>query len=140
MTPTGTRSLWTALAATVVVGFAATLIGCGSFGPLTPVVVSDVKSVTGTWGGVIYGSGSAPENLVLTIQEDGSYHIEAGQAFGPTGGKGTIVISEGRLMFQGERGRGVGTVARSANGDRVMNVEVTLSNNSILTAKLSPSR
>ena len=43
-------------------------------------------------------------------------------------------------MFQGERGRGVGTVARSANGDRVMNVEVTLSNNSILTAKLSPSR
>lgn len=89
---------------------------------------------------MIYGSGSAPENLVLTIQEDGSYHIEAGQAFGPTGGKGTIVISEGRLMFQGERGRGVRTVARSANGDRVMNVEVTLSNNSILTAKLSPSR
>jgi hypothetical protein len=36
MTPTGTRSLGTALAATVVVGFAATLIGCGSFGPSLP--------------------------------------------------------------------------------------------------------
>jgi hypothetical protein len=139
MTPSGTRSLWTAFAATVVVGFAASLIGCASAGPLTPVAVSDVKSVAGTWKGVVYGFGSEPESIVLTIQEDGSYNVEVRQALGPTRGKGTIAISEGRLIFRGERGRGVGTVLTSPNGDRVMDVQATLSDNSILTAKLSLS-
>ena len=139
MAPGGTRSLWTSLAATVVVGFAVSLIGCASAGPLTPVVVSDVKSVAGTWTGVVYESGSEPGYVALTIEEDGSYHVEFRQALGPTRGKGTIVISGGRLIFQGENGRGVGTVLRSPNGDRVMDVQATLSDNSVLTAKLSPS-
>ena len=50
----------------------------------------------------------------------------------------TLVISGGRLIFQGEKGHGVGTVLRSPSGDRVMDVEATLSDNSTLTAKLSP--
>lgn len=140
MTPSGTRSLWTALAATVVVGFAASLIGCASAGPLTPVVVSDLKSVAGTWTGVVYQSGSEPDYVALTIQEDGSYRVESRPAIGPTRGKGTITIREGRLIFQGEKGRGVGTVLRSPNGDRIMDVQATLSDNSTLTAKLSPGR
>ena len=139
MTPSRTRSLWTTLAATAVVGFAASLIGCASAGPLTPVVVSDVKSVAGSWTGVVYKSGSEPEYVVLIIEENGSYHVESRQALGPTHGKGTIEISRGRLIFHGEHGRGVGTVLRSGNGDRVMDVQATLSDNSILTAKLSPS-
>ena len=138
MTPSGTRSLWTTLAATVVVGFAASLIGCASAGPLTPIVVSDIKSVAGTWTGVVYQSGSEPDYVVLTIQEDGTYRVESRPAIGPTRGKGTIVISRGRLIFQGEKGHGVGTVLRSPSGDRVMDVEATLSDNSTLTAKLSP--
>lgn len=140
MTPSGTRSLWTALVATVVVGFAASLIGCASAGPLTPVVVSDLKSVAGTWTGVVYQSGSEPDYVALTIQEDGSYRVESRPAIGPTRGKGTITIREGRLIFQGEKGRGVGTVLRSPNGDRIMDVQATLSDNSTLTAKLSPGR
>jgi hypothetical protein len=138
MTPGGTRSLWTTLAATVVVGFAASLIGCASAGPLTPVVVSDVKSVAGTWTGVVYKSDSEPEYVALIIEENGSYHVESRQALGPTRGKGTIVISRGRLIFQGEKGHGVGTVLRSPSGDRIMDVQATLSDHSILTAKLSP--
>ena len=138
MIPGGTRSLWTTLAATVVVGFAASLIGCASAGPLTPVVVSDVKSVAGTWTGVVYKSDSEPEYVALIIEENGSYHVESRQALGPTRGKGTIVISGGRLIFQGENGRGVGTVLRSPSGDRVMDIQATLSDNSVLTAKLSP--
>jgi hypothetical protein len=139
MTPIGTRSLWTTLAATVVVGLAASLIGCASAGPLTPVVVSDVKSVAGTWKGVIYQSGYQPDYIVMTIQEDGSYQFTSRQAFGATVGKGTIVISGGRLIIQGEKGRGVATVLRSPNGDRIMDVQATLSDNSIVTAKLSLS-
>jgi hypothetical protein len=139
MTPTGTRSLWTSLAASVVVGFAASLIGCASAGPLTPIVVADIKSVAGTWTGVVYQAGSEPDYVVLTIREDGTYRVESRPAIGPTRGKGTIVISRGRLIFHGEKGRGMGTVLRSPNGDRVMDVEATLSDNSTLTAKLSPS-
>ena len=47
MTPRGARSLWTVFTATVFVGFAASLVGCASLG-LTPVAVSDIKSVAGS--------------------------------------------------------------------------------------------
>ena len=133
------QSLWTALTATVIIGFAASLMGCASAGPVTPVVVSDVKSVAGTWKGIVYRSGFEPEQIVLTIREDGSYDIVAAQQLGTSRGKGTIVVNNGRLVIEGERGRGVATLLKNPAGDRVMSVEATLSDNSILTAKLWPS-
>jgi hypothetical protein len=133
------QSLWTALTATVIIGFAASLLGCASAGPVTPVVVSDVKSVAGTWKGIVYRSGFEPEQIVLTIREDGSYDIVAAQQLGTSRGKGTMVVSNGRLVIEGERGRGVATLLKNPAGDRVMSVEATLSDNSILTAKLWPS-
>jgi hypothetical protein len=133
------QSLWTALTATVIIGFAASLMGCASAGPVTPVVVSDVKSVAGTWKGIVYRSGFEPEQVVLTIREDGSYDIVAAQQLGTSRGKGTMVVSNGRLVIEGERGRGVATLLKNPAGDRVMSVEATLSDNSILTAKLWPS-
>jgi hypothetical protein len=139
MTSSRARSLWTALTATVIVGFAASLIGCASAGPVTPVVVSDVKSVAGTWKGIVYRSGSEPEQVVLTIREDGSYDLVSAQPLGTSRGRGKMVVSEGRLLIEGEKGRGVGTLLKNPAGDRVMNVEATLSDNSILTAKLWPS-
>jgi hypothetical protein len=140
MITSGARSLWTVLTAIVIVGFAASLIGCASAGPVAPVAVSDVKSVAGTWKGIVYGSGSEPEQIVLTIREDGSYDIVSTQTAGTSRGKGKIVTSDGRLQFEGEKGRGVGTLMKNPAGDLVMNVEATLSDNSILTAKLWPSR
>jgi len=136
----GARALWTVFTATVVVGFAASLVGCASFGPVTPVAVSDVKSVAGTWKGVVYLSGSEPDNVTLTIREDGSYDVVSREPIGASRGKGQIVISDGRLIMQGEKGRGVGTLLRSANGGLSMNIQATLSDNSILTAELWPSR
>ena len=68
MTLSGARSLWTVLTGTVIVGFAASLIGCASAGPITPVEVSDVKSVAGTWKGTVYRSGFAPDYVTLTIR------------------------------------------------------------------------
>ena len=139
MTSVGSRSLWTAFTATVV-GFTALLVGCASLGPLTPVPVSEVKSVAGTWKGVVYESSSEPDYITLTIQEDGSYEVMSRKTIGASRGKGQIVIREGRLILQGQKGRGVGTLLSSANGDRVMRIEATLSDNSILTAELGPSR
>ena len=139
MTPRVTRSLWTAFTTTAV-GFTALLVGCATFGPLTPVHVSEVKSVAGTWKGVVYESGSEPDYITLTIQEDGSYEVVSRQTIGASRGKGQIVIREGRLILQGQKGRGVGTLLSSGDGDRVMRIEATLSDNRILTAELGPSR
>jgi hypothetical protein len=139
MTSHQTRSLWTALTAAVIVGFAATLIGCASIGPVTPVAVSDVKSVAGTWKGIVYRSGSEPEQVVLTIREDGSYDVVSAQPLGTSRGRGKMVVSDGRLRIEGEKGRGVATLLKNPAGDLVMNIEATLSDNSTLTAKLWPS-
>ena len=142
MTSNRARSLWTVLTATVIVGFAASLIGCASAGPVAPVAVSDVKSVAGTWKGLVYRSGFQPEQAALTILEDGSYSFDIvpAQVVGASHGKGKIAISDGRLQFEGEKGRAVGTLLKNSGGDEVMNVEATLSDNSIMTVKLWPSR
>jgi hypothetical protein len=139
MTSNRARSLWTALTTTVIVGFAASLIGCASVGPVAPVAVSDVKSVAGTWKGIVYRSSLEPEQVVLTIREDGSYDLVSAQPLGTSRGKGKIAVSDGRLLIEGEKGRGVATVLKNPAGDRVMNIEATLSDNSTLTAKLWPS-
>jgi hypothetical protein len=139
MTPSKARSPRTAFTATIVFVFAASLVGCASIGPATPVAVSDVKSVAGTWEGVVYQSGSEPDHITLTILEDGSYDVMSRQTYGTSRGKGRIVISEGRLILQGEKGRGMGTLSSNPSGDRVMNIEATLSDNRLLTAKLWPS-
>lgn len=140
MTPSGARSLWTVLTAIVFVGLAASLGGCASAGPVTAVAVPDVKYVTGTWKGMVYRSGFQPDYVALTIREDGSYDVVSAQTVGAPRRKGKIVISEGRLLMEGERGHGVGTLLRSPGGDLVMNIEATLSDNSTLSAKLWPSR
>ena len=87
----------------------------------------------------MYRSGSEPEQVVLTIRDDGSYDLVSAQSLGTSRGRGKMVVSDGRLRIEGEKGRGVATLLRNPAGDRVMNVEATLSDNSILTAKLWPS-
>jgi hypothetical protein len=79
MIANGTRSLWATITVTVVIGFVASLTGCASVGPIAPVVVSDVKSVAGTWQGVVYEPGSEPDHVELTIREDGSYDLVSRQ-------------------------------------------------------------
>ena len=140
MRPTKARSLRIAFTATIFSVFAVSLVGCVSVGPFTPVAVSDVKSVAGTWEGAVYQSGIEPDRITLTIREDGSYDVASRQTYGTSRGKGRIVIREGRLILEGEKGRGVATLSSNSSGDQVMNIEATLSDNSLLTAKLSPTR
>jgi len=140
VTRTGFRTIGAVLTA-FVVGFAATLAGCASLGPVTPVAVSDIKAVAGTWKGVVYRrSVFEPEYVTLTIREDGSYHVVSAQEpIGESRGRGKIRIDQGRLLFEGENGRGVGTVLRDPAGNLLMEVQATMSDNSTLSAKLSRS-
>ena len=130
------RSFSAVLTAAVVVAFAASLLGCASYGPAARFAVPDVKSVTGTWKGTVYRSGFEPESVALAIHDDGSYDVVLAGSSGTSRGRGKIVVSDGRLLVEGAKGRGAGTLLRNPGGDLVMNVEMILDDNSTLTAKL----
>ena len=136
MTRSALRSFAAVLTAAVVVAFAASLLGCASYGPATRVAVTDVKSLTGTWKGTVYPSGFEPESVALEIHDDGSYDVVLAGSSGTSRGRGTIVISDGRLLVEGAKGRGAGTLLRNRSGDLVLNVDMILNDNSTLTAKL----
>jgi hypothetical protein len=55
----------------------------------------------------VYPSSQEPDNITLTIREDGSYEIASRYTIGASRGQGQIVISEGRLILQGVKGGGV---------------------------------
>ena len=134
------RSFGAVLTATVAVAFSASLLGCASYGPATRVAVQDVKSLIGTWKGTVYRSSFAPDAVTLTIHDDGSFDVVSDRRRARHG-TGKIVVSEGRLLVEGRRGGGTGTLLRNPAGDLVLDVEMTLNDNSILTAKLwRPSR
>jgi hypothetical protein len=140
MRPSTRRLVSSVLAVSVILGFAISLMGCASIGPVTPVAVSDVKSLSGTWEGTVYLPGSERDDVTLTIRDDGSYDVLSKRGLGVSSGTGHIVISDGRLIIEGQRGRGVGTVLRNRAGDVVMKVDMTLSDNSNLSAELWRTR
>ena len=137
---TGLRSLATVLTA-LVVGFAATLVGCATAS--NPVAVSDITTVTGTWQGTVYPNSELdPYQVTLTIRDDGTYDVVSAsrQSLGTSRGKGTVEIRDGRLIMEGERGRGVGRMLKDRDGNLTMIVDATLSDNSTLSVQLSPSK
>lgn len=145
MTPRGPQGLGIVVSV-ILVGIAASLLGCASLGPVTPVTVPDVKSVTGNWKGIVYRSGfPGGDTFTLTIHDDGTYEVvsaaQGGSAppIGISRGHGTITIKDGRLLFEGVKGRGVGTLLRNPAGDLVMNVDASLSDSSTVTGKLFPA-
>jgi hypothetical protein len=144
MTRSGRRSVRSVVAITVIVEFASSLVGCANLGPVTPVAVSDVNSVSGTWEGIVYlprsEPGSERNDVTLTIGDDGSFEVVSKKMLGASRGTGRIVISDGRLVFEGARGlHGVGTVLRNPAGDVLMKIEGTLADNSHLSATLWPT-
>lgn len=136
MVRTDVRSLGAILIA-LVVGFAASLVGCAS-----AVSVSDIKTVAGTWKGVIYPKTEQDRHSVaLTIREDGSYDVVTVQEpIGRARSKGTMSIRDGRLILEGERGQGVGRLVKDRDGSLTMIIDATLSDNSSLRAQLTPSK
>ena len=140
MTPSSRRLRCGIPAVIVIVGLSFSLAGCAGIGRVTPLVVSDVQSVSGTWEGVVYLSGSERDDVRLTIRDDGSYDVVSKTNLGVTTGKGHIVIHDGYLVIEGERGRGAGRVVRNPAGDVLMKVEMTLSDNSNLSAELWRTR
>jgi hypothetical protein len=125
---------------TVVVAFAASLAACAGLGPIAPVAVTDIKTVAGTWRGLIYRNSVEADYIEMTIRDDGSYDLVSRRTVGGSRGRGKLMVKDGGLILQGDKGHGVATLTSSSAGDRILNVEATLSDNSLLTAKLSPAK
>jgi hypothetical protein len=140
MAPSSRQPICTILGVTLILGLLISLVGCASIGPVRPVAVSDIKSLSGTWEGTVYRPGSERDDVTLTIRDDGSYDVVSKRGLGVSTGKGRIVVSDGRLVIEGERGRGVGTVLRNRAGNVVMKVDMTLSDNRNLSAELWRTR
>lgn len=141
MTRRALGSFAAVLAATVVMASVASLPGCASSGsgPVTPVAVSDIKSLTGTWKGTVYRSNFEPESVDLVIHDDGSFEVVLTWSSGTSRGSGKVLVRDGRLLVEGTKGRGAGTLLKNRAGDLVLNVDMILNDNSTLTAKLWPS-
>jgi len=139
MTARRLRSLWAVVGVTLVAGFAASLMGCATVGPVSTVMVPDIKSVTGTWKGILYVSSTEPDYVTLTIREDGTYDLVSQERIGTSRGSGKVVVSDGRLVFEGEKGHGAATLLKNPGGELVMYAQGTLDDNRTLTAKLWPS-
>ena len=101
-----------ALALAVVLGLA----GCVTSGSATaggPIAITDVASIAGKWVGLLEMSGSRDREdyVEVTIARDGTYEASSARTIGVMDIKGTVSVSDGRLLIRGERGgRGTGTL------------------------------
>lgn len=99
------------LALLVLLAFAITgVLGCAG-GPsapsIVPVAITDLKTVAGKWTGLYSrdtSSSSREDWVELAIKEDGTYEFGSFRQVGALHGKGKLMLRDGKLYGQGERG------------------------------------
>ena len=130
-------------AAWLVLAFVATgcAAGGGASNPGTPVAITDVKMVAGRWDGLMSPeTGRERDDFVeVTLREDRTYEAKSSRTIGVMDARGTYQISDGKLLFQGERSTGTGTLWDKA-GERLLTVAVTTNEGLRYSARLSPKR
>ena len=121
------------------------LTACASKGPApsgSAVSVTDVAAVAGNWTGLLEVQGSPDREgyLVVMIDRDGSYRAGSARTIGVLDARGTLVVSDGKLVLMGESG-GRGTAmlyTQSAAPQRTLVVAGTAGNGRTYTARLHP--
>jgi hypothetical protein len=93
-------------------------------GMATPVAVTDVASVAGTWKGLLEleGGGDRNDFVELTVDRSGGYRASAARTVGLLDAQGTIAVSDGKVRLEGVRGgRAMGTLyTHSASPERAL--------------------
>lgn len=115
--------------------------GTGASNPGTPVSITDVKMVAGRWDGLMSPeTGRERDDFVeVTLREDRTYEAKSSRTIGVMDARGTYQISDGKLLFQGERSTGTGTLWDKA-GERLLTVAVTTKDGLRYRARLNPKR
>jgi hypothetical protein len=130
-----------ALGLAIVLGLA----GCASSGSATaggPVAITDVASIAGKWVGLLEISGSRDREdyVEVTIAGDGTYRATSARTIGIMDAKGTVSVSDGKLLIQGERGgKGIGTLfTQTGQPPRLLQVNGTAGDGRPYIVRLRP--
>jgi hypothetical protein len=107
-----------------------------------PAAVTDVAALAGSWTGLLemQGSRDREDYLVVTIDGNGSYRAGSARTIGVLDTRGTLVVSGGKLVLQGENGgQGMAILyTQSAVPQRTLVIAGTASNGREYTARLHP--
>ena len=124
---------------------ALTLAGCASSGSATaggPVAITDLASIAGKWVGLleIAGSRDREDYVEVTIAGDGTYRAASARTIGVMDAKGTVSVSDGKLLIQGERGgKGIGTLfTQTGQPPRLLQVNGTAGDGRPYIVRLRP--
>jgi hypothetical protein len=114
--------------------------GGGALGE--PVTIDNLGRVAGRWAGLIDLSEASEtdQHIDLDVQSDGNYRATSARTIGFMDTRGTMRVSEGRLLVQGDRGaRGRGTLFSGA-GQPTLVLDMTLPDGRVVSARLHPQR
>lgn len=111
---------------------------------MSPVAITDFKSVAGKWGGLVRGlppRGSSQDDdfVDVEIKPDGTYDFGIYRTVGVFGGKGKLTLEEGRLTLKTERGSST-LVLLEGNGRRILRANAVMTNGLRLSSDLTPLR
>jgi hypothetical protein len=131
------QGAWGALA--IVLTACAAGGGASNLG--TPVNITDVKMVAGRWDGLMSPeTGRERDDFIeVTLGVDRTYEAKSSRTIGAMDARGTYQISDGKVLFQGQRSTGTGTLWEK-DGRRVLIVAVTTNEGLRYSARLSPKR
>jgi hypothetical protein len=134
------------LARLLVAALALTLAGCAEMSQsppaLSPVAITDIGSVAGKWAGSVKGLPSRRDQddwVDVVIGPDGTYDFGIYRTIGVFGGKGTLTVQDGKLVFRGDRGTGTLSLFEGG-GKRVLRGDALLSDGIRLNTELTPAR
>jgi hypothetical protein len=87
------------------------VIACSSMAPKEtrqwqPTAVTDFKNVAGKWEGLLVRNPRTPDDdwVTLVIGDTGTYEFVSYRLIGVFGGKGKLVLSDGKLSARSEKG------------------------------------
>jgi hypothetical protein len=127
--------------------------GCGATAPtsspsvLTPVAITDLKTVAGKWEGLGQGpwagsvlGGHTADWVELTINADGTYEARSHREIGVLRTTGTLTLSDNVMHWKSDRSRGVMSLVADQSGARTLRLKGELtSGGGTLSAELKPA-
>jgi hypothetical protein len=108
------------------------MVACSLMGPKEtrqwqPTSVTDFKSVAGTWEGLLVRNPRTRDDdwVTLVIGETGGYEFASYRMIGVFAGKGTLVLTDGKLSAKSDKGgqMTLQLIADSGGSGRMLRVD-----------------
>jgi hypothetical protein len=112
----------------------------GAAGRGTQIPVTAVGSVVGRWAGLsdLPGHRNDDQYVEVTVRNDGTYEATSARTIGFMDARGRVRLSDGRLLIQGNDGAHGTATLYSADGQRILLVEMVSAKAGNVTARLRP--